>query len=318
MTGATGFAGRHTLRALLQAGYQVRALVRDPSRAGLDAGAETVTGDLNNPAALAALVAGADAFVHVAGAIMALDRAGFFAVNEAGTQRLLHAAEEAGVSRLVHVSSLAAREPQLSPYAASKRAGETAVMASPLAGRAIIIRPPAVYGPGDKATLPLLKALTQRVSVFPSTPESRFSLIHVHDLAAILTEAVTSSRCGTVEVSDGRSAGYGWPDILAAAEQVTGIKVKALFLPRALPGLVGGVAETVAGWRGVPNIVSRGKIAELYHQDWVARGEGWTLPHPIGFADGFASTLAWYRAAGWLPPGRGTVRSSPDTAPRDF
>jgi nucleoside-diphosphate-sugar epimerase len=239
-------------------------------------------------------------------------------VNEAGTQALLRAAEQAGVRRLVHVSSLAAREPQLSPYAASKQAGEAAVTVSPIAGRAIIIRPPAVYGPGDKATLPLLKALTQRVSVFPSTPASRFSLIHVHDLAAILMEAVTSSLSGMIEISDGRPAGYGWPDILAAAEQVTGIKVKALFLPRALPALVGGIAETAAAWRGVPNIVSRGKIAELYHQDWVAHGEGWPLPRPIGFAEGFASTLAWYRAAGWLPPGRGTVRSSPDTAPRDF
>lgn len=313
MTGATGFAGRHVVEALRRVGHLVRVLARDPARAGFPGEVEVVPGDLARAEALAQLVAGADAVLHVAGAIMAVDDAGFFAVNADGTQALVAAAEAAGVPRFVQVSSLAAREPRLSPYGASKRAGEEAVQASALASRAVIIRPPAVYGPGDKATLPLLRALTQHVSVIPSTARSRFSLIHVHDLAEILTAAVTAPRGGVVEVSDGTPGGYGWPEVLAAAEAATGIRVRAVFLPRALPALVGALSEQLARARGVATIVSRGKIAELYHPDWVTHGEGWPLPRSIRFAEGFASTLAWYRAQGWLPPGRGKVRSGPNT-----
>jgi nucleoside-diphosphate-sugar epimerase len=309
MTGATGFAGRHALEALLDKGYRVKALVRNPQAAILPPGVTAVAGDLAHPAALTELVKDADTVLHLAGAIAAVDRAQFFDVNARGTAALAHAAAHAGVTRFVHVSSLAARQPELSDYGASKRAGEAAVTQPGLPFRTLILRPPAVYGPGDRATLPLLRELTRPVAVIPSLPRARFSLIHVSDLAAILAEAVDDPRDGLIEVSDGREAGYAWPELIAIAEAEAGRRIRPVFLPFLLPHLVGRVAGALSRLRSRPGMVTAGKIAELYHPDWVARGAGWPLASFITFETGFAATLKWYRDRGWLPPARGMARS---------
>ena len=306
ITGATGFAGRHAVAELLLRGHRLRALVRDPAKAGLAAGVETVQGDLADAAALARLVDGADAVIHLAGALTALDREGYFRVNEQGTQALADAAQKAGVRRFVHISSLAAREPQLSGYAASKRAGEEVVTARMAELNAIVIRPPAVYGPGDKGTLPLIKELTRPIAAIPGPAGARFSLIHGRDLARLIARAVESEGQGLHEVSDGMAGGYGWADLIRTASAFRGGPIRPIFLPRAVPAAVATLAEGFARLTGKPGMVNRGKIAELYHADWVARPDGLALPDPTPFAAGFAETVIWYRNAGWLPQGRGT------------
>ncbi len=306
MTGATGFAGRHAVAELLQQGYRLRALVRDPANAALPAAVEAVTGDLADAAALARLVAGADGVIHLAGALTALDRDGYFRVNEQGTRAVADAALAVGVRRFVHISSLAAREPQLSGYGASKRAGEEVVRGQMAALNAIVIRPPAVYGPGDRGTLPLIKELTRPIAAIPGLPQARFSLIHGRDLARLIAMALESDLQGVHEVSDGKPGGYGWADLVAAASAFRGAPVRPIFLPRAIPSMVAGVAEGISRLTGKPSMVNRGKIAELYHPDWVARPGGLALPDPIAFPLGLAETVTWYRKAGWLPQGPGT------------
>ena len=131
LTGSTGFVGRHLVEtAAPSAGIRACALLvtREVARDCGFGAAETVIGSLEDEAALKQLVSGAAAVIHLAGAIAARDRAGFFAINAAGTRALAEAAAQAaGVRRFIHVSSLAAREPQLSDYGASKRAGEDAL-----------------------------------------------------------------------------------------------------------------------------------------------------------------------------------------------
>jgi nucleoside-diphosphate-sugar epimerase len=313
ITGATGFAGRHAVAELLRRGHRLRALVRNPEAAGLPQGMELVKGDLADAGALRQLVAGADAAVHLAGALAAFDREGYFSVNARGTEALVEAALAAGMGRFVHISSLAAREPQLSHYGASKRAGEEAVARHAAALNAVIIRPPAVYGPGDRGTLPLIRELTRPVAAIPGRRDARFSLIHAHDLARIIAAGIEGEEQGIHEVSDGRSGGYGWPELISAASALRGAPVRALFLPRAIPAAVAFGAEAVARLAGKPGLVNRGKIAELYHPDWVCREGTLGLPDPIGFEKGFAETVAWYRDAGWLPRGLPADRSSPQS-----
>lgn len=143
ITGATGFVGRRTLALALEAGHSVRALTRRPQPP--QAGVTWVAGALDTPDALADLVRGADAVIHIAGVVNAPTPEGFTRGNIDGTRAVLAAAEAAGVGRFVHVSSLAAREPGLSQYGRSKAGAEDAVRASPLAWT--MVRPPAVYGP---------------------------------------------------------------------------------------------------------------------------------------------------------------------------
>lgn len=309
LTGATGFAGRHAVAELLRHGHRVRALVRDPAAAALPGGVATVTGDLDDDDALFRLVDGADAVVHLAGAIAALDRRDYFRVNAQGAVGVAGAAVRMGTPRFVHVSSLSAREPRLSHYAGSKRAGEDAVMALADKLHAIVLRPPAVYGPGDKGTLPLIRELTKPVAAIPGRRDARFSLIHVRDLARLIVACAGDIASGLHEVSDGTAGGYGWDDLAAAASAFRGAPVRPLFLPRTIPAAVALGAEAFARLTGKAGLVNSGKIRELYHRDWVCREGSLQLADATRFAQGFAETVEWYREAGWLPRGRGADTS---------
>jgi nucleoside-diphosphate-sugar epimerase len=301
LTGATGFVGRKVVAVLLAQKHSVTALVRDRAKAELPSAVRLVSGDLQNIAALDALTEGSSVVIHLAGSISAVKRQDYFLVNEEGTKAIAQAASRNGVKRFVHVSSLSAREPQLSGYGASKLAGEAVL--GKWAGNlsVVILRPPAVYGPGDKATLPLLKALTQSIAVLPGRGDARFSLIHVGDLARIMAEAAASKKTGILELGDGSTRGHDWKELARVAASVEHKGIATVFLPKFIPYSVAFFAEAIAKLRGKPSMISREKINELYHADWVARGEGWPLKSPTGFAQGLDETLNWYRHEGWLP-----------------
>ena len=177
ITGGTGFVGARLLDAALAGGHQVRALIRRPQSPR--AGVIWVDGALDRPDCLDALVAGADAVIHVAGAINAPDAAGFEAGNVIGTGAVLAAADKAGTARFIHTSSLSAREPLLSQYGASKARSEALVADSPLS--TAIVRPPAIYGPGDRELLEMFMMAARGFVLLP--PAGRLSLLHVADLA---------------------------------------------------------------------------------------------------------------------------------------
>lgn len=300
LTGASGFVGRAVTPKLLDAGHAVRVLLRNPRAAPQPAAVEVVEGDLSSATALQRLTQGCDVVLHVAGAIAGLTPADFMAANGEGTARLVAAARVNGVKRFVYLSSLAAREPQLSAYAASKRAGEDAAQAVADAMQVLVLRPAAVYGEGDKATLPLLAALTSRVGVLPGTRGQRFSMIHVDDLARICVEAVSSPITGVREVDDGAD-GYGWDNLIAISRALYGRPGVPVLLPQALAMAVGQGGDAVARLRGKPGMVSAAKMRELYFPNWVAQGPGWPRANPIPFAEGLPRTVAWYQAQGLLP-----------------
>jgi len=312
MTGATGFIGNRAIDRLAADGWRIRALTRrtHPGRdrhGGAADGITWIQGDLEDPAALAALVDGVDAVVNAAGLIKARDRGEFDRINAAAVQQLAAiAAAQSGTPRLVHLSSLAAREPTLSSYAASKAAGERHLADAAANLHWSILRPPAVYGPGDRETLGLLRLMGHGWLPTPRPAGGRVSLIHVDDLCTALQVLLTADLpSGAIyEVDDGKTGGHGWPDIAAAGAAVFGRPVRPFGLPR---GLLTGVAqlnEIVARLSRRAPMLSRGKVAELYHPDWVSRtnpaltNAGWR-PH-IDLAAGFRQTVDWYRRHNWL------------------
>ena len=305
VTGGTGFIGRSIVRRLLQDGWGVRALVRRPDTGLSDAGAEVVRGSLEDPARLRELVRSADAVVHCAAAIRAPSRETFVQVNRDGTLRLAEAVlAEPRPPRLLLMSSLAARAPEVSPYAATKRMAEDAVRRA-LGERAefCILRPPAVYGPGDRATLPIFRQVQRGLLLVPAA-DSRFSLLYVEDLAEIVARLLGTRWNGEViEPDDGRG-GYCWTDLARIAGEHLQRRVRTVPVPWAalwLPAALGELMGTVL--RRAP-MMTLGKLRELYHADWVSQaGSGtpsWAAPAPVAFDNGFANTLAWYRERGWL------------------
>lgn len=299
ITGATGFVGSHVLDVAASTGVPVRALARQVQIAR--EGVTWIAGALDDAAALDALCTGADAIVHIAGAVNVPGRAAFAAANIAGTQAVVDAAVRAGVSRFIHVSSLAAREAALSNYGWSKAGAEDVVRAAPLAWA--IVRPPGVYGPRDKDMLALFAMAQRGFILLP--PAGRGSWVHAADLAALLVTLATIAAFPTgalFEVDDGTPGGVSHRDmgaaIAAAVGQPGAMRVSA---PRALLTLAAHADRLV---RGDKAKLTPDRAAYMTHPDWVS--DPTKRPNPalwepkIAFAEGLAAAAAWYRDAGWL------------------
>jgi uncharacterized protein YbjT (DUF2867 family) len=297
ITGATGFVGGRLLEQALAAGHEVRALTRRPQQPR--DGVSWIAGTLDDRASLELLAMGADAMIHVAGVINAPDPAGFEAANVMGTSAILAAAEHAQIKRFVHVSSLSAREPKLSAYGASKAGSEALVAASSLPHA--IVRPPAVYGPGDKETFELFRMAKRGIVLLP--PEGRLSLIHVDDLARLLLAlADPAAPAGLmVEPDDGRHGGWSHAEFGRALGKALGRTVATVSMSRPILDLFAKVDRWV---RGPGAKLTADRVAYFCHSDWMVdpgRGAPEALWRPeIETEAGLADTAKWYREAGWL------------------
>lgn len=307
VTGATGFIGRHLLPTLIEAGYQVRALTRRDPPPELQALADSVTwvrGSLSQKEALLSLVQGADAVVHGAGAIKALNREIFFAMNGEGTANVLEAATaQPTPPRFVHISSLAAREPHLSPYAASKRLGEENVLASQGKLTSIILRPPAVYGPGDMETLRIFRLASRGIVPAPMVSDARTSLVHVKDAVGAVVAALKAENTpsGPIEFDDGRRGGYAWAEIAAAAGVALKTSPRLIPVPGPFLYVAGAVGSLGASLSRRPSVLSWGKVPELLHPDWVAGPCALPGYNPLwNIEKGFKDAVDWYRSRGLL------------------
>ena len=307
VTGASGFIGQHLVRALISQGWSVRLLLRSEPRIGewRSRGAQVVAGSLADASALAQLVDGAKVVIHLAGVIKAAGRDEFFTSNRDGTQALAEAVQRvAPTAHFLHVSSLAAREPLLSDYAASKRAGEDAAR-SMLGDRVTVLRPPAVYGPGDRETLVFFQLARQRLVPLLGSASARAAMIHVGDLARLIERLATLPPRGQVlTAADARPEGYRWDEVLGAAARAVGNeRARLVHAPQALLRAVALVGD--AGRRlGMANMLNSQKLRELRHEDWsvsaseLATAPDWS-PH-FDLDTGFADAVAWYRAQSWL------------------
>jgi nucleoside-diphosphate-sugar epimerase len=308
VTGATGFLGLHLVAALARQGAHVRILTRrDPVHdLWRDLALDVVPGGLESASALEHLVIGADTVVHGAGLIKAQNRAQFMRTNRDGTRAIAEATGRyAPNARFVAISSLAAREPQLSDYAASKRAGEDAARAA-FAGmpqNLVIVRPPAIYGPWDRETLAIFKAAAQ--PVVPLFGNGRAAIVHVAAAAAALARlAMGEGEAGLYALSDSRPEGYTMRELLGAAAQAMGTHPRFLSLPDGVLTTAGRASEWWGRLTGIAPIFTTGKAREMLHADWsVSAAE--RLPaafyqENIGILPGFHETVEWYRKAKWL------------------
>ncbi|GAA4746238.1 NAD-dependent epimerase/dehydratase family protein [Sphingomonas daechungensis] len=297
ITGGTGFVGRHLIDLAVERGHRVRALTRkaQPPRHGV----EWIEGNLEDREALGRLVIDSDAVIHVAGVINAPDAAGFEAGNVTGTLAMLAAATAAGTHRFVHVSSLAAREPRLSQYGASKARSEELVEGSGLDW--VIVRPPAVYGPGDRETLELFKMARRGIVYMP--PKGRLSVIQVDDLARLLLAACDPDAPSKiiVEPDDGRPGGWSHIEFGHALGRAVGVKTGVVSTPRALLSVASGIDRL---FRRDKAKLTPDRVAYFCHPDWVVSSD---RPVPanlwrpeISTEKGLAETARWYQRQGWL------------------
>jgi nucleoside-diphosphate-sugar epimerase len=291
VTGASGFLGSHVAQQFAADGHSVRLLLRKTSsRRFLSAFAyEEAPGDVTDPATLAAAVEGVDAVVHAAGLTKARNEAEFRAVNGEGTANLVRASQQsASVKRFVYVSSLAAHGPSqdgtprppdapaapVSAYGRGKLAGELAVRNSTLASRAVIFRPPVIYGPRDPALVPFFRLARFRVAPLLMGGHNRISIVYAEDAARAIVQAITAEADVGGKIyspEDGRV--HTWRDLLAAIEEAVGRRALRLSAPR-WAFSAAALASEVFGFAARRAVtLTRDKVREMAQRHWVCSSD---------------------------------------------
>lgn len=306
ITGATGFIGSAICRHLLAVGFRVRGLARAPARGRkLEMqGAEIIQGDLFDRTALMSLLSHADAVVHCAGTVRGASQEQFDQVNVEGLRQLLQTLSECDTALpipILSLSSLAAREPELSFYAASKYRGEEVLSKEAHAHGLswMILRPPPVYGPGDKELLPLFRLMARGLTPIPGTPDARFSMLFVDDLAAAVEAWLRAENAasGIYTLEDGHSGGYTWADIADIIARLCQRRVRLFCVPRWMLDVPARINRTTAKLFGYAPMLTPEKLRELRHADWVCDSKAlcstieWQPK--VGLAEGLRKTPGW-------------------------
>jgi nucleoside-diphosphate-sugar epimerase len=323
VTGGTGFVGSHLVERLLATGFEVVCYARNAAKADAAFGERpprVVQGSLFDERALREALGGADLVFHVAGLTSAWSRRELFEVNEEATRRVVAAAAEAAPSlrRIVYVSSIAAagpttrghqRQPDeperpVTPYGASKLAGERAVRAGRMPWT--IVRPPVVYGPRDVELLRVFRMAARGFLLVFGDGSQELSLIYAEDLARALIAAATSAqtvdrvyfaahsdvvRQRAFATAVGRAVRPDHPPVLIA-------------LPAAVArvGLwISGTAAVLAGRRTVLTLDKANEYlaaAMTCSPAALEHDSGWAATYSL--AAGLTKTVGWYREHRWL------------------
>jgi dihydroflavonol-4-reductase len=323
VTGANGFVGSHIVDHLRARQIATAVLLRPTSDRAFLAAQRTELdvrlGSLDDSPSLDAALRDVTHVVHCAGCTKALRTAEFYAVNQAGTRRLVEAAnrQQGRIQRFVHLSSVAAGSPApaehparesdashpVSDYGKSKLAGEREVEGA-CRSEYVILRPAAVYGPRDTAFLPLFKAVRHHLLPLIGGGRMAVSFVFVQDLAeAVVTSLTAPAAAGkTFQVA---APGFATSRQLGeeiAAQMPT--RTWPLPLPMAALWPLCFGQDLASRLTGKPNVLSRQKLPELRAPGWVCDPS--RLREELDFvcgtslAAGLAETLSWYRQQKWL------------------
>ncbi len=272
LTGGTGFLGRHVIREFADQGWGVRILARSqPELPELsDVEIELTLGDLSDVKALETLADGADAFVHIAGVVKAKNLKDFMRANRDGASLAAKAWSHAAIGgRFVLISSMAARAPQLSHYAASKKAGEQAVAQALNSKDWRILRPGAIYGRYDQESLKVLKLSNAPLQLMLNAPSARVAMVDARDAARAIVAAAQNKDIGAIhEISDARHDGYGWGELAGIAAKALEKRYRPVRLPSPVLKGIGSIGGMIAGVTGGVEMLTPGKVREILHRDW--------------------------------------------------
>lgn len=253
VTGANGYLGRHTVKALVAAGHEVLALCRKASPDVAELGAQVRLGSLENAASLADAFAGADQLVHAAGTVSRdpKDAEALYQVHVDGTKAVLAAARSAGITRTVVISSSGtvavsdradfvatedAETPirllQRWPYYRAKLFAERAALAENGPGFEVVcLNPTLLLGPGDlhgSSTEDVRLFLERRV---PFVPPGGISFVDVRDVAAIVPAALERGRGGQRYLLG--SINLTLREFFGRLERASGVKAPLVPIPHA-------------------------------------------------------------------------------------
>jgi dihydroflavonol-4-reductase len=322
LTGATGFIGSHVAEILLKKGYRVRCLVRDTSNLRWLSSLEvdlTYCG-FDASESLHDAVSDADIVIHSAGVVAAKNRDGFFRGNLDATVNLLEAvaARNDRLTRFMHVSSLTVSGPgrnehpitetmppkPITTYGESKLAAEREVLARADKLPVTIVRPAAVYGPRDTATLSFFQSVSRGIVPLIGFTPKRVSLLHVYDLARGIVDAALSDATLGKTYNLGSEEAYTWQHIGAVAARVIGRKTLSIRIPEFIVMGIAGASGIASKFRNTPSILNYEKGKDITADNWTCSIEAaqrdFGFSQEISLEEGIRITVEWYRRHGWI------------------
>lgn len=245
--GATGFLGRHVVRALAHTGHDVVAGVRaTPARR--EPGIAYRRVDFNqagDPRDWLPLLQGIDVVINTVGIFRESRGERFSQLHEKAPRALFSACRQAGVRRVIQVSALGADAGARSAYHLSKRAADDYLLALPM--DAVVAQPSLVYGPGGTsaalfgmlATLPWIPA--------PDLGAARLQPIHIDDVAAAIVALVDAPRPPGPRIALVGPRALSWRDFLARLRGALGLRGRGRFVP--VPRGVAAILARMGDWR---------------------------------------------------------------------
>ena len=266
VTGATGFVGSHTAKALKEAGHQLCILVRSEAKAqsvfkklGIEID-DMVIGDVTDKDAIEKALLGCDAVVHSAAMVStaAKDEELVHATNVGGTKLVIDLSLAAGIKKIIYVSSVSALfnvndkvmnenssvSAASNPYGRSKVACENYIRRLQDKGAPIVITyPTGVVGSHDPGFSEPHFGLNMFVGQFAFTSSTGMQFVNVRDIATAHV-AILERIEGPERFMLGGQY-YSWHDLLATVEKVTGRKLFAIHIPGKLLRLLGQCADVV-------------------------------------------------------------------------
>lgn len=303
VTGSSGFIGRHLVRRFGEAEWEVREVTRRDIELGR-------TGER---------FSGADVVVHAAGATRAPSVLQLRESNVELTARILDAARDAKVGRFILVSSLAAAGPApsldtpttdatppspIEAYGRSKLDAETLVRAATDLPW-VLVRPAAVYGPGDRDFLSLFRLARRGIAIHPANREHWLSIIHVADLADAIVSCASSPAAPGRIYCLANDAPVQWAELFRLAARCSGRELMIdLEMPASLVDAGAVVGDVAARLTGHAGLMTSEKVALSKARFWTCSSE--RAARELGFSaatplqEGLCSTQQWYLEHGWL------------------
>jgi NADH dehydrogenase len=275
--GASGFVGRHTVRALAKQGWRVRAVSRRPNLANylLPAGhvgqIQIVKGNVNDEESVVRAIAGAGAVVNLTGVLFGHGEQNFDHVHAGGARRIGAAARAAGVEALVHISAIGADPEALSSYAQSKGCGERNLREE--FAEATILRPSLVFGPEDK----FFNKFASLARISPALPligggHTRFQPVYVSDIAEAVVRTLSSPEARGQTYELGGPSVYTFKDLLQYILRETGRRRLLVPLPFALASLKAFFLQMPSFLLPVPPLLTMDQVTLLRTDNVVREG----------------------------------------------
>jgi dihydroflavonol-4-reductase len=319
ITGASGFIGTHLAQKLLDLNWQVSILRHVRDMPGQE-NCRVFKGDIRDPGYLKKSLEGVDIVFHLAAALGAsrIAREEFFRINAEGTHNVLQSAQEAGVGKVIHCSSAgvlgsvkenrpAGENHPAYPqdiYDKTKLEGENiALRFAENGGNVVVIRPGWAYGPGDRRTFKLIKAVISGKFVLLTKGSVIQTPVYVDDLVRGILRCAEKGQAGEIYHLAGREV-LTVKEITSAIAHASGVKFSQFPLPVFLLKVAAWKLEMLYKLLGREAPLTRGKLAFFIHPKPLSIQKARTqldFEPEWDFNTGIASAIAWYRQNGWLP-----------------